>query len=110
MKSFSKTPALPLLNPKNPKQTIPIGKVDFNKMVLIIYNPNSGKKFNSWPTIQLSLLKSRIEYEVHQTTGYLDGLNFVKDMDIGKYSAVIAVGGDGIIHEVINGMMRRKVR
>ena len=47
---------------------------------------------------------------MHQTTGYLDGLNFVKDMDIGKYSAVIAVGGDGIIHEVINGMMRREDR
>lgn len=38
----------------------------------------------------------------------MDALNFVKDMDIEKYSAVFAVGGDGIIHEVINGIMRRE--
>jgi len=29
-------------------------------------------------------------------------------MDIDKYSAVLAVGGDGMIHEVINGIMRRQ--
>ena len=38
----------------------------------------------------------------------MDALNFVKDMDIDKYSAVYAVGGDGIIHEVVNGIMRRQ--
>ena len=43
-----------------------------------------------------------------QSKGYLDALNCVKNLEnIEKFSAILAVGGDGIIHEVINGMMRR---
>lgn len=30
-----------------------------------------------------------------------------RDMDIDKYSALIAVGGDGTYHEVVNGMLHR---
>jgi len=29
-------------------------------------------------------------------------------LDIDNYSAIVAVGGDGTIHEVINGLMRRQ--
>ena len=31
-----------------------------------------------------------------------------KEIDLSSYSALIAVGGDGTLHEVINGMMMRK--
>ena len=31
-----------------------------------------------------------------------------KEIDPSSYSALIAVGGDGTLHEVINGMMMRK--
>ena len=81
--------------------------MDYSKGVMIIYNPNSGKKVNSRPIIKEALDKKGIKYEFYETKGYLDALNFVRQMDIDKFSAVLAVGGDGIIHEVVNGMMRR---
>ena len=30
-----------------------------------------------------------------------------KDIDLSKYSILVAVGGDGTLHEVINGMLMR---
>ena len=36
-----------------------------------------------------------------------DGLEFVKKFDIDNYCALVTVGGDGTIYEVINGLMTR---
>lgn len=68
----------------------------------------SKNRVNSRPVIQKALDKKGIKYEFYETKGYLDAFNFIKGMDIDKFSALLAVGGDGIIHEVINGMMRRE--
>ena len=48
-----------------------------------------------------------LKYEFYETLGYLDALNYVKNFDIDQYSAIGIVGGDGSIHEVVNGMMCR---
>ena len=42
------------------------------------------------------------------TKGYKDAFYKVKHLEIESYAAVVAVGGDGTIHEVINGLMRRE--
>ena len=31
-----------------------------------------------------------------------------ESLDIDKYSAIIAVGGDGTYHEIVNGMLHRR--
>jgi diacylglycerol kinase family enzyme len=49
---------------------------------MIIYNPNSGKKTNIRSEIEKFLLGSGISFEFHETKGYLDALNFVKDFQI----------------------------
>jgi diacylglycerol kinase family enzyme len=77
--------------------------------VLLVYNPNSGKKKNILNVIENAFFEfdNKIEIETHQTTGYLDAFNKIKDMDIDLYSAIFISGGDGSIHECVNGMMYR---
>ena len=49
------------------------------------------------------------EFEFYQTKNKNDGFNHVKDLPnlAEDYSCIIAVGGDGTIHEIVNGMMFR---
>ena len=37
-----------------------------------------------------------------------DTFEFVNSIDLTKYSAILAVGGDGSIYEIVNGMLMRK--
>lgn len=54
--------------------------------------------------------RAKIAYVMYHTKGYLDAFKYIKDLDLQAFSAVIAVGGDGTIHEVVNGMMFRADR
>jgi hypothetical protein len=82
--------------------------LDYNKPLLIIYNPNSGKKTDLRPRIEERLTKEKIPYELKPTQQYLDTFVFAKEMDVDKYSVVVAAGGDGTYHEVVNGMLARE--
>ena len=80
----------------------------YDKKVLVIYNPNSGKKRDIKGKIASCLTEAKIEHEFWATKGYLDALNHVRTFNIDEYSAIIVSGGDGSIHEVINGLLRRE--
>ena len=75
---------------------------------MIIYNPFSGKQYNVRQKIKNALDAKSILYQFYDTTGYKAAYYKAKHFDISNYSAVVAVGGDGTIHEVINGIMRRE--
>jgi diacylglycerol kinase family enzyme len=49
-----------------------------------------------------------MEHEFYETQGALDAWKHMLNIDIDRYSALAIVGGDGTIHEAINGMMNRK--
>jgi len=80
----------------------------YDKPICIIYNPNSGKKTNLVPQIEERLRSEDIEYELKPTQAAGDTFRYAYDLDIEKYSLLVAAGGDGTYHEVINGMLMRK--
>ena len=91
-------------------ELIDVEQMSYSKKLAIIYNPNSGRKIDRKAQISNALDKNSIKYEFLETKGYLDALNFVKNLDIDTYSAIVAVGGDGTCHEVVNGLMQRTDR
>lgn len=55
------------------------------------------------------MLDKGIEFELYSTTGEMDGFSYVKDrLDIDNCSAIAIVGGDGSVHEAVNGLLNRE--
>lgn len=75
---------------------------------MIILNPFSGSKRNLKDIIATELEAHEIKCEFYETTGKDDAKRMAREFEIDGYSALIAVGGDGTIHEVINGLMWRQ--
>jgi len=75
--------------------------------ILVIYNPiaGRGRVKKHWPRVYQALIDAGIEFDVAATSAPLDAVKLAEKAST-KYSTVIAVGGDGTIHEVVNGLMR----
>lgn len=53
--------------------------------------------------------ENKISYEFFESEYQNHALELAKSViDLNKYSCITAVGGDGTLHEVINGMLRRQ--
>jgi len=82
-------------------------KLDYSKPLCIIYNPNSGTMTNMIPLIEQRLHAENIPFELMSTKKAGDTYEFALDLEINNYSMIIAAGGDGSFHEVVNGMLAR---
>lgn len=94
-------------NQKDNLKMVDIRQVTYDKPILIIYNPISGKKINLREHISTFLKKEGIPFEFYETKSFMDSLVKARECDIDQYSALGAVGGDGTLHEVMNGMLKR---
>lgn len=83
-------------------------KITSDKPIVIIYNPNSGKLIDLRPIIEQRLNAAGIKFELMPTQKYFDAFEFARDMKLSDYSMLVAVGGDGTVHEVTNGMLARE--
>ena len=75
--------------------------------ILVIYNPiaGRGRVKKHWPEVQQGLIDAGIEFDVAATSAPLEAVTLAEKAAT-KYSTVIAVGGDGTVHEVVNGLLR----
>lgn len=79
-------------------------------MLDIIFNPNAGhglaKSFR--PTVEKRLIAAGIEYRIHETNCEKDAIKIARDLtEAGSYN-IIAMGGDGTVNEVLNGIIDPK--
>ncbi len=74
--------------------------------ILVIYNPvaGRGRVKKHWPEVQQGLIDAGIEFDVTATSAPLEAVKLAEKAAT-KYSTVIAVGGDGTVHEVVNGLL-----
>jgi diacylglycerol kinase (ATP) len=82
------------------------------KRARLIYNPTSGREIlkRNLPDILQKLEVAGYEASCHATIGAGDATNAARIAVEREYDMVIAAGGDGTIHEVVNGIAEQKFR
>jgi diacylglycerol kinase family enzyme len=75
--------------------------------LLVIRNPAAGRGRArlAWPGIARSLAASGIEFDEVETQGRGEAM-VLAERGARRYAGVVAVGGDGTVHEVVNGLLR----
>ena len=76
-------------------------------MLHFIYNPVSGggAALSCFERIKPALDRRGIEYQAHETHAYRDGVRFARELSERGAEDIIAMGGDGTLNEVLNGIV-----
>ena len=74
---------------------------------LVIYNPvaGRGRVQKLWPAVAHALHEASVDFDAMATQTPLDATRLAKEASQ-KYQAVVSVGGDGTLHEVVNGLLQ----
>jgi diacylglycerol kinase (ATP) len=74
----------------------------------VIVNPAAGahSTHRKWPTIRSLLKSAGLSFDFQFTEGKGHGIELAKAAANDGYRYLVAVGGDGTIHEVANGIMQ----
>ena len=73
----------------------------------VIVNPHAGKRRvgEEIPELERTLRSRDLPYTLLRTEGRGDATRFAREALEGGGRFIVAVGGDGTVHEVVNGMM-----
>ncbi|MBK7095140.1 MAG: diacylglycerol kinase family lipid kinase [Saprospiraceae bacterium] len=82
-----------------------------NEIWYCVMNPTAGKRDHTkvWKEIQDKLVEQHVKYEVYFTKAKKDAESFVIGKVEDGYRKFIAIGGDGTVHEIVNGIMKQEV-
>ena len=75
--------------------------------VVVIAHPGAGRGAFArvWPAVAVALDALGVGYDVRLTTRALEAAEFAHQAAEAGSSLVLAVGGDGTLHEVVNGLL-----
>ncbi len=74
-------------------------------MIRVIYNPVAGPKIGrKIHRVRQALAAKEIPFEVRETAGPRDATLLAREAAHAGVEAVVAVGGDGTVNEVVNGL------
>ncbi len=75
---------------------------------LVIFNPVSGRgrAAKHWHEVETGLHGLGVEFDVSRTQECFHAVRLAWEAPERGYERVIAVGGDGLVHEVVNGLLR----
>ncbi|XP_037936035.1 sphingosine kinase 2 [Teleopsis dalmanni] len=81
-----------------------------NGRLLFLLNPKSGsgkarEHFNRYVVPILN--EAEIPYDLYITKNSKYAVDFVRMRNISQWCGIVAVGGDGLLHEIINGLLQR---
>ncbi|OIW20893.1 hypothetical protein TanjilG_24971 [Lupinus angustifolius] len=81
------------------------------KRLFVFVNPFGGKKsgsniFND--EVKPLLQDSQIQFTLQETKHQLHAKEVVASLDVSKYDGIVCVSGDGILAEVVNGLLERE--
>ncbi len=75
---------------------------------LVVLNPMAGHgaAMKNFPQVEQALRDAGMAFDVAHTRAALHAVQLAWDAPSQGYERIIAVGGDGIAHEVVNGLLR----
>jgi hypothetical protein len=79
--------------------------------ILLLLNPFSGTKRAQQiftEIVEPLFTLARVSFELVKTTHENHAFELMQSLDYNKYSVVCAISGDGLFHEVVNGLLSRK--
>lgn len=85
------------------------GKEPKKRRMMILINPfgGAGAAAQAWLDAQPLLTVSHIDLEVTETQRANHAYEIVQGLSPTEFDAITTISGDGLIHEVVNGIMRR---
>jgi YegS/Rv2252/BmrU family lipid kinase len=73
--------------------------------VVVNTESGAGRTGSRWPAIARELSRSELQFDAVFTRQPGDATRLAAEGAAGGYAAVVAVGGDGTVNEVVNGLM-----
>ena len=76
----------------------------------VIVNPVAGAKttYRKWPVINELLQSGGMSFEYQYTEGTGHAIELAREATASGYQFVVAVGGDGTVNEVANGILQAR--
>lgn len=95
--------------PPHPAFLHPPGEPSAVRRVAVILNPfgGNGRGKRCWKKAEPRLAEAGVEVALHQTERAGHATEIARGLDTEGVDAIVSVGGDGTLHEVIQGLMAR---